>query len=65
MNLLVTFQVTDEMKKTKGGGVAEEGELIDVVEIDLDEVKEMIKQKNVNLTPPTLYGCMWFLLNKC
>ena len=42
----------------------EEGEMIEVVYFSLDEVKELVKKKDVNTTPPTLYGIMWFLMNK-
>ena len=57
-------EVTDEMKVGPGGGVEEEGEMIEVVEMSLDEVRELVKRTDVNTTPPTLYGIMWFLVNK-
>lgn len=57
-------EVTDDMKVGQGGGVEEEGELIEVVELSLDEVKDLMKQTTLNTTPPTLYGITWFLMNK-
>ena len=58
------FAWSPKMKKTKGGGVAEEGELIEVVEMSVKEAKEFVKQEESNTTPSTLYGISWFLLNK-
>ena len=53
------------MKKGRGGGLAEEGELIEVVEMGVEEVREMVGKKEVNVSASALYGIMWFLLNKC
>ena len=38
LNLLV-IQVTEKDKKGQGGGLAEEGEFIDVVEMGVEEVR--------------------------
>ena len=46
------------------GGVAEEGELIEVVEMTVDEVKRLLAEPEVNATPVALYGLMWFLAHK-
>ena len=40
LNLLV-IQVTEKDKKGQGGGLAEEGEFIDVVEMGVDEVRRL------------------------
>ena len=40
LNLLV-IQVTEKDKKGQGGGLAEEGEFIDVVEMGVEEVRRL------------------------
>ena len=54
-------EVTDAMKTGAGGGVAAEGELIEVVEMTVGEVKRLLAEPEVNAIPVTLYGLMWFL----
>ena len=46
-------------------GLSEEGELNEVEEMDVAEVREMVARKKVNVSASALYGIMWFLLNKC
>jgi UDP-sugar diphosphatase len=58
-------EVTDAMKVSEGGGLAEEGEMIEVVHMDVSKVREVIKAEEVKMNPSTLYGLMWFLMNKC
>lgn len=56
-------EVTDSDKITSGGGV--DDEIIDVVELTLNECREMVKQGAVNNAPPScLLGICWFLANK-
>ncbi|XP_017879821.1 uridine diphosphate glucose pyrophosphatase-like [Ceratina calcarata] len=57
-------EVTDEMHTHPGGGAASEGELIEVVELSIPEVKEYINSEEVQSPPSLLYGITWFLLNK-
>ena len=57
-------EVSEEDRVSSGGGVAAEGEMIEVVELSLDEVKEYLKRLNINSPTFTLYGLQWFLLNK-
>ena len=57
-------EVTDAMRSGSGGGLAEEGELIEVVEMTVEEVKQLLAEPEVNLTPFALYGLMWFLAHK-
>lgn len=46
-----------------GGGI--EDEIIDVVELTIDEVRDMLKMGAVNNAPPScLFGLSWFLANK-
>jgi UDP-sugar diphosphatase len=52
------------MRKGPGGGLAHEGEFIEVIELSVDEVKTFVDSKNVKCPPWTLYGVMWFLTNK-
>lgn len=58
-------EVTDNMKVDgAGGGLAEEGELIEVAEVSVPEVKKLMKSSKVNIPTFTMYGLYWFLLNK-
>ena len=52
------------MKCGSGGGLAEEGELIEVVEMTVEEVKKLLAEPEVSATPVALYGLMWFLAHK-
>jgi len=56
--------VYGQMKTGPGGGLAEEGELTEVVEVPVSEVKEMIKEPSLNSPTFTMYGIYWFLMNK-
>jgi len=53
-------EVTDEMKVSAGGGLAEEGELIDVVEIPASEGKHFINDTSYNKPVFAMYALMWF-----
>ena len=57
-------EVTDSMRAGSGGGLAEEGELIEVVDLSVAEVKGMLAEPEVNASAVTLYGLMWFLKHK-
>lgn len=63
-NTLYYAEVTDEMHIHPGGGAASEGELIEVVELSVPEVKEYMNSDEVQSPPCFLYGVTWFLLNK-
>ena len=52
------------MKCGPGGGLAEEGELIEVVEMSVEEVRNLLAEPELNAIPSTLYGLMWFLAHK-
>ena len=47
-----------------GGRVASEGELIDVVEMTISQIKEYISSDYVNSPGGFLFAVMWFLQNK-
>ncbi|XP_063895969.1 uridine diphosphate glucose pyrophosphatase NUDT14 isoform X2 [Helicoverpa armigera] len=56
-------EVTDDMKKGKGGGV--EDEIIEVVEKSITEVEKWISGPGpLNSPPSCLFALMWFLRNK-
>ncbi|XP_046631853.1 uridine diphosphate glucose pyrophosphatase NUDT14-like [Daphnia pulicaria] len=57
-------EVTDEMKVSSGGGNPEEGELIDVVEMNISEVEEFLAQKRVPSPGGFLFGLQWFFNKK-
>ncbi|XP_053985364.1 uridine diphosphate glucose pyrophosphatase NUDT14-like [Hylaeus volcanicus] len=61
---LFYVEVTDEMHTLPGGGSASEGELIEVVELSVPEVKKYIDSEEVQSPPSFLYGVTWFLINK-
>nr|XP_033338370.1 uridine diphosphate glucose pyrophosphatase NUDT14-like [Megalopta genalis] len=63
-NTLFYVEVTDEMRTHPGGGIASAGELIEIVEMSIPEVKQYINSKEVQSPPSFLYGVTWFLLNK-
>ncbi|XP_055902966.1 uridine diphosphate glucose pyrophosphatase NUDT14-like [Eupeodes corollae] len=56
-------EVTDADKVSSGGGV--DGELIEVVEYNLEDARKLVTQGAVNNSPPGfLFGVLWFLTNK-
>ncbi|KAG4072800.1 hypothetical protein HA402_009623 [Bradysia odoriphaga] len=56
-------EVSDSDKVTGGGGI--DDEIIDVVELTIDTVRDMLKTGAVNNAPPScLFGLSWFLANK-
>lgn len=63
MQTLYYCEVTDSDKATSGGGI--DDEIIDLVELTLDECRDLIKQGAENNSPPScLLGICWFLTNK-
>jgi len=56
--------VDNSHKVTAGGGLEDEGEMINVIEMSLDEVRRMIKDDSVMRDPCLLFGVMWFLYEK-
>ncbi|XP_022214995.1 uridine diphosphate glucose pyrophosphatase NUDT14-like [Drosophila obscura] len=56
-------EVCDEQRVSAGGGV--DKEVIQVVELSLDEARQLVRTGNrTNGGPALLVGVMWFLLNK-
>lgn len=61
---LYYVEVTDSMQTHPGGGAESEGELIEVVEMSIQEVKDYINSGDVQSPVSFLYGVTWFLTNK-
>lgn len=57
-------EVTDAMRVSEGGGLASEGELIDVVEMTVDEARQYLKQSEVPSPGGMLFALMWVFQNK-
>ncbi|KAH3851212.1 uridine diphosphate glucose pyrophosphatase NUDT14-like [Dreissena polymorpha] len=54
-------EVTDEMKVAAGGGIADEGEMIDVVEIPAADALKFAYDETINKPVGVLYGLTWFM----
>lgn len=52
-------EVTDDMRMHQGGGV--EDEVIDVVEMNILDIKKYIAQEHILSPPSFLFGIYWFL----
>ena len=52
------------MRTGAGGGLASEGEMIEVIEISLETARKIFESKVPKSPPWTLYGLMWFLTIK-
>ncbi|CAL8133137.1 unnamed protein product [Orchesella dallaii] len=57
-------EVSDQMRVSQGGGLAEEGEFIEVVEMSVAEARKLVENEEVTRTSGLLFGVMWFLANK-
>nr|XP_060610449.1 uridine diphosphate glucose pyrophosphatase NUDT14 [Anolis sagrei ordinatus] len=56
-------EVTDEMKASEGGGQPEEGELIEVVEIPLQDSMNFAFDETFPKTMGVIFSFMWFRTN--
>ena len=61
---LFSVEVTNENKIGSGGGLVEEGEMIDVVEMTVDQVKEYISKETVNSPVGLLFALQWYLTKR-
>ncbi|XP_029174313.1 uridine diphosphate glucose pyrophosphatase-like [Nylanderia fulva] len=61
---LFYVEVTDDMHIHPGGGAESEGELIEIVELSIPELKDYISSKEVQSPSSFLFGVSWFLFNK-
>jgi UDP-sugar diphosphatase len=57
-------EVTDAMRGGRGGGLVEEGEMIDVVELSVEETRKLIMDESVNRPVGMLFALQWFFMNK-
>ena len=48
----------------EGGGLVEEGEMIKVVEMTVEEARELLTRDNVRSPVGLLYGVSWYLQNR-
>ncbi|KAH9524338.1 Nudix hydrolase 14, chloroplastic [Bulinus truncatus] len=53
-------EVTDDQKVGRGGGLAEEGELIEVAEVTVDQARDLICDESVNREAGLLFALQWF-----
>ncbi|GFO35366.1 GDP-mannose-4,6-dehydratase nudk [Plakobranchus ocellatus] len=53
-------EVTDAMRESAGGGLAQEGELIEVVELSIKEARNLIYDETQNREPCLLVALQWF-----
>jgi len=58
---LFYVEVTDDMKVSAGGGLASEGEMIEVVEWSLEDARKYLGRKEVNSPGSFMFGLMWAL----
>ncbi|XP_062594508.1 uridine diphosphate glucose pyrophosphatase NUDT14-like isoform X2 [Saccostrea cucullata] len=57
-------EVTEEMRTGKGGGVEEEGEMIDVIEIPKSEVMTFVMDESINKPVGMVFAVFWYFQNK-
>ncbi|XP_078674342.1 uridine diphosphate glucose pyrophosphatase NUDT14-like isoform X1 [Branchiostoma floridae x Branchiostoma belcheri] len=60
LQTLFYAEVTDDMRVSAGGGLKEEGELIDVVELPLADSRKFIMDTSINRPGLLLFAFMWF-----
>ena len=57
--------MTDDQKVSNGGGLEEEGEMIEVIEMSIDELRANLeKNKLLKTNGRCLAGLYWFLAKK-
>ena len=61
---MFSVEVVDTDRMGEGGGLLEEGEMINVVEMTVKEVEEYLAKETVNSPVGFLYGVTWYLQNK-
>lgn len=57
-------EVTDSMLVSRGGGSAEEGEMIEVVYIPIEELQTFAFDETKLKTPSLILAVLWFMQNK-
>ena len=61
---LFYVEVETKDRAGPGGGLQEEGELIQVVELSVEQAREYVSQEEVNSPVGMLFGIQWYLNNK-
>ncbi|BFZ11562.1 hypothetical protein BsWGS_14601 [Bradybaena similaris] len=56
-------EVTDAMRIGRGGGLASEGEMIEVVEMSVSEARQLILDEGVNREAGFMFALLWFIHN--
>ncbi|XP_026280719.1 uridine diphosphate glucose pyrophosphatase NUDT14 isoform X2 [Frankliniella occidentalis] len=57
-------EVTDDMKVNQGGGLVDEGEVIEVVELSISDAQQYVEAVD-NISPAGFsFGLVWFLMKK-
>ena len=51
-------------KISSGGGLEEEGEMIEVIEMSIDEIKSYLDKNELKTNGRNLTGLYWFLARK-
>jgi len=63
--MIYYVEVTDDQKVSNGGGLEEEGEMIEVIEMSIEELKAFLKKKElIKTNGRNLAGLYWFLAMK-
>ncbi|KAL8594374.1 hypothetical protein ACOMHN_032961 [Nucella lapillus] len=62
--VLFYAEVTDKMREGKGGGLEEEGEMIEVVHMPVEEGRKLIFDETVNRPSGLLFALQWFFVTK-
>lgn len=53
-------EVTDAQRSGPGGGLAEEGELIEVIHLNLDDAQAFADNPNIPKTLGVIFAISWF-----
>ena len=61
---MFSVEVVEKDRVGKGGGLLEEGEMINVVEMTVKEVEEYLARETVDSPVGFLYGVSWYLQHK-
>ncbi|XP_013402709.1 uridine diphosphate glucose pyrophosphatase-like isoform X1 [Lingula anatina] len=57
-------EVCEEVRITEGGGNLEEGEMIELIEVLLKDIKHWIMNESISKPATLMFAVMWFLDNK-
>jgi len=63
-NTIFYARVTDDMKVSEGGGLADEGEFIETVEVPISQALDLVGDTTVQRPTGLLFALMWFHVHK-